>query len=395
MKQKFLSLFIVVFFTTAFSFFQVFAEPMYSPTWGFSIDLPQGYYYVDGNSRDRFTFEGPSDTLFDIRVYNGEYSTIEELITDVNRRLGNQGATSFFNYRGKIAAIIELKFSDIEGWGLCVELTKVNSAGTQAANTPFLLALSYGPAGKNELHLLHMSVLDSIAPSPAERLYPGPIMEFGFPRGERKLMPIAKTELSALFYENDAEAAQVLIDREFEILKIYQFSGEWEKAWIRFYRAIYRDSWDRVADAAFRLERHWNARNAAEQQINIPGRYDESRALAESTLNWVQSFKYERDLAGSDFVNLVTAVTEGRGDCDSRALLWAMILNSANIRSGIMVSRNHSHAMGLTDVDGPGARFEAGGVKWLVAETTTDVGIGLIAQSVSDIESWLGVFFTE
>jgi hypothetical protein len=96
---------------------------------------------------------------------------------------------------------------------------------------------------------------------------------------------------------------------------------------------------------------------------------------------------------GSDFVNLVSAVTQGRGDCDSRAMLWALILAQADIPAAIMVSREHSHAMGLADIAGTGARFEAEGIKWLVAETTAKVDIGLIGQNVSDIESWLGVIF--
>jgi hypothetical protein len=49
--------------------------------------------------------------------------------------------------------------------------------------------------------------------------------------------------------------------------------------------------------------------------------------------------------------------------------------------------------MGLGDLEGPGARFEAGGKKWLVAETTAPVGVGLIEQGVSGVESWFGITF--
>jgi len=107
----------------------------------------------------------------------------------------------------------------------------------------------------------------------------------------------------------------------------------------------------------------------------------------------VQGFKYERDLTGSDFINLVTAITEGRGDCDSRAVLFAMILANANIRGAIMLSHHYSHAMGLADVTGSGARFEALGVNWLVAETTANINIGLIAQDESDPRHWFAVVF--
>jgi hypothetical protein len=74
-------------------------------------------------------------------------------------------------------------------------------------------------------------------------------------------------------------------------------------------------------------------------------------------------------------------------------MLWAIILAQADIPTAIMVSREFNHAMGLADLPGTGAHFEAGSKKWLVAETTAKVDIGLIGQDVSNIESWLGVIF--
>jgi transglutaminase-like putative cysteine protease len=142
---------------------------------------------------------------------------------------------------------------------------------------------------------------------------------------------------------------------------------------------IYRDSCDRVADAARQLGLAWNS--------GAP------RTFAEKALAFVQGFQYERNLDSSDFVNLVSAVTEGRGDCDSRAMLFAILLSQANIPAAMMVSRDYSHAMGLADIPGAGARFEAGGTKWLVAETTSRVAIGLINQEVSNLKSWLAVLF--
>ena len=203
------------------------------------------------------------------------------------------------------------------------------------------------------------------------------------------------------------------MDREFALFRKYLFTENLREAWLRFYRAIYRDSWDRLADAVFQLERKWNVsmtetpagnpgRSAAGtgRQDSVPpnaadnspaGPAPADRVLAEKALACVQGFTYERALMGSDFVNLVSAVTDGRGDCDSRAMLWALILAQADIPSAIMISPEHSHAMGLADIAGPGARFEHGGTKWLVAETTATVNIGLIRQDISDTASWLGV----
>jgi hypothetical protein len=66
-----------------------------------------------------------------------------------------------------------------------------------------------------------------------------------------------------------------------------------------------------------------------------------------------------------------------------------LILSQANIPSGIMVSRQYGHAMGLADLSGPGARFQG----FLVAETTAFVPLGLIDESMSDAQHWIDVIF--
>jgi hypothetical protein len=367
MKRVFYFLFLVPVF--------VFSESLYSPTWGFMLNLPEGYDYVDGDGRDRFSFEGPGGAQFDVVVYNGAYPSMEELVDDVNRRLGNRGDVDFFQYRDKQAAIIELDLGNYSGWGLCVELDNSRPA-------PMLVALAY--ANGNDLGLFHLSALDSIIPSYEEQYYPGPIMEYSYPRGERKQVPLFANGISAMVHVNDAEAAQALVEREFIILENYASTPYLREAWIRYYRVIYRDSYDRVVNAASALARNWRSgANSADAQ----------RVFAQRALAFVQGFSYERHPDGSDFVNLVTAVTEGRGDCDSRAMLWAIILSEADIRAAMMVSPQYSHAMGLADISGPGARFDAYETKWLVAETTANVDIGLIAQDQSDPAAWFGIIF--
>jgi hypothetical protein len=350
------------------------AEPLYSPTWGFSIDLPEGYEFTEGNGNDRFSFKNPQGAVVDIAVYQSVYQNVTELARDVERRLGNQGDVAFFEYGDKAAALMQLAFMDYAGWGLCVELDVVTDGAPV-----LLVALAYAPANAAGMDVYHLSALDSLAPSDKDRSRPGPIMEFSWPRGELQEAPIAGTDLKTLVRQYDAEAAQALIEREFALMRRYESSPEWQDAWIRYYRAIYRDSWDRIADAVVRLERSFND--------------GDKRAFATRALNFVQGFEYERDFSGSDFINLVSAVIEGRGDCDSRAMLWAMIVRQGDIPAAMMVSREYGHAMGMADIAGEGARFEAGGIQWLVAETTDKVGIGLIREDVSNTDLWLGVLF--
>jgi len=356
----------------------VFAEPLYSPSWGFHIDLPEGYAYIDGDGKDRFSFLGPEGLMFEMIVYNGRYNSMLELVNDVNRRLSNKGDADFFQYRDKNAVVMTLNFGENSGWALAVEL-----AGN--AQRPMLLALSYAPADKKHLELFHLSALDSICPTSDDRRYPGPIMEYSYPRGQARSTPLALKGLNALIRENDAEAAQVLIEREFLICEAYLNTPYLQAACIRYYRFVYRDSYDRVADAVSAIAKYFNGHTIKNDA--------EKRAFAQNVLSFIQGFKYERFTTPSDFLNLVSAVTEGRGDCDSHSVLFALILANADIRSGIMLSHFYSHAMALADVPGAGARIEAHGTQWLVAETTAKIDIGLIDRDQSNTNHWFAVVF--
>ena len=367
--------------------FYAFSSPLESPTWGFSLDLPEDYEFIESDGRDRFSFENADGAKFDIIVYHAAqgraapYANAEELANDVKAKLNSSGGVDSFDYRGKKASLLELAFplpgsGPMSGWALCLELGN-NPQGSK----PLLLAMAYGPAGRNELAFLHLSALDSIAPEEKDRLAPGPITEYAYPREKRITVPVFGLDINARVFEEDAEAAQAVIDREFQVLRRFQDSRNWKEAWIRFYRAIHRDSFERLADIAFQVER----------KLNVPSR--ESRDFADQVLHWVQSFEYERQLLGSDFINLISAAVEGKGDCDNRAMLWAIILAQADIPAAMMVSRYYGHAMGLADLPGGGARFELNGQKLLVAETTASVSIGLIGETVSETEYWLGITF--
>jgi hypothetical protein len=367
------------------------AEPLVSPSWGFRMDLPGEYEYVSGDGRDKFSFRTPGGASFELAVYppGGEtgYPGPEALAEDVNRRLNNRGESSVFAYRDRQAVLLELNFSlparpndretRLSGWGLCMELEERNGG------TPLLIALAYGGAEQEDLGLLHLSALDSLSAREGDKRYPGPMTEFAYPRGKRERVSPAGLELEAYVHEQDAEAAQALVDREFEVLRRYADSPQWQDAWTRFYRAVYRDSYGRLGEIAFALERFWSRGGSALEDAGLAGK----------ALEWVQSFAYERNFLGSDFVNPVSAAIEGRGDCDSRAMLWAIILEQTNIPAAIMVSAGYGHAMGLADLEGAGARFDWEGRQWLVAETTAPVSLGLIGEKVSDPAQWLGIVF--
>ncbi|MDR2182010.1 MAG: hypothetical protein LBN92_04945 [Treponema sp.] len=380
------------------------AEPLSSPSWGFRIDPPAGYELAAREGNERYSFASPFGTALDLAVYRG--TTVADLAGEIGRRLSNRGETEFFGYNGKKAALIELVLpprsrgaSPLRGWALVLELDSVSGGVKPEPNQkPVLAALSYGEA--EQADQIHLSILDSICGSGGDRFTPGPVTSFVWPRGEWEEKPLALGAGKALFRAGDAEAAQAVVDREFAVLRLYADSPLWQEAWTRFYRAVYRDSFDRLKSAAFVLERGWANRSGGEAagENRLETREREARLIGEKALAWIQSFRYERDLMGSDFVNLVTAAREGRGDCDSRAMLWAIILEQADISAAIMVSREYGHAMGLALIEGAGARFplaDADGVqrRWLVAETTAAVDLGMIGENVSETAKWLGILF--
>ncbi|MDR0448718.1 MAG: hypothetical protein LBH07_08630 [Treponema sp.] len=377
------------------------AESLYSPTWGFRLDLPEGYELSGGDKKNSFSFSSSFGSSLDLMVYT-DRASVAALADDLEKRLSNQGKKHNFSYNGREAAVLELRFTQgrntFTGWALCM--------GLEAK--AYLAAIAYGP-DKPELQCLHLSVLDSIEGGEGDRRLPGAMTQLFHPRGGWITSALANSKETARFRENDAAAAQSVVDREYQVMKgFYLTSPRWQEAWKRFYRAIYKDSFDRLENAAFLLERSWNNSvlgpsgteedKKPEEAERLGTRSEEAKYIAAKALEWVQGFKYERDLLGSDFINLITAAREGRGDCDSRAMLWVIILSQSNISAGIMVSREFSHAMGLADLEGQGARFPMKDgndreIRWLVAETTAQVALGLIEESVSEVTKWLGITF--
>jgi hypothetical protein len=148
-------------------------------------------------------------------------------------------------------------------------------------------------------------------------------------------------------------------------------------AWARYYRMVYKESAARLDSLVDAFARNLPTADPTES--------------ARRVLAWVQGFLYERDFAGIDFVPPLTAAFGGRGDCDSRAMVMAIILEKLGIDSVLMVSRDYSHAMLAVDVPGGGQRFPLNGRSYLVAETTAKVGIGTMDASMSDFTRWLGI----
>jgi hypothetical protein len=392
----------------------VSAAPLTSADWGFYVDPPAGYNYDAGDKADSYHFSSSFGGQLAFQVYPaGRYAKLQDAAAMVNSRFKNSGESESFQSGGKEAVIIELAFKlgniSYNGWALVLPLGRqpgngaadnANDNGVNNDQFPTLVAMAYSPAYA-QAEDLNLSALDSLAPTMSDLLIPGPVVSYANPRGARKEVSLTvpaldSTKVRSYVHEGDEVAAKSVVERENMVLQRYKNRPDWQDAWLRFYRMIYRDSYSRLEEVSFDLERAWDD-NAAFPKDTDADRASANAALAAKALSWVQNFTYDRGSDGSDFINPVTAAIKGHADCDSRAMLMAIILSHAGVHAAMMVSEVYSHAMALVDVPGSGARFttttKLGTTQWLVGETTSHVTLGQIAQKMSDKTKWIGIVF--
>jgi hypothetical protein len=365
------------------------AEELYSDS-GFFLELPEGFTLNDGDGVSRFSFIDPSGVLlFQILLYEpSRYAGPEAMREDIAKKLSARAESEAFTYQRRGAVMADLSFplsgKPHRGWGLFLDGAARNAAGKPEKDVALL---AYVPEERYEAYLpFILSCLDGFSVDEEARLYPGPVSQFNLPWDPQARRPadlrFGDRVLRVPHDPREGEAAQDTVEREFRVFTVYAESAPdlAPAAWARFYRMVFRETFHRLDFLSLVLQRE------------LSGEPDE-RARTARLLAWTQGFRYERNPAGSDVVNPLTAAFEGRGDCDSRAVLLAILARHDNRDAILMLSVKHSHALAAFDLPGPGARFPHGGKGWLVGETTDDVALGLIDAGMADPKDWLAVEF--
>ena len=350
------------------------AEVLLIEEYGPVLEPPVGWGVMDV-SENRYTFNDfTGDAFLQIKFYPGDqYDSVEELYRSVIEKTGALGDAEVFDYYGRSAVFGNLAFESAgfrySGYGFFTDGEDFDMA-----------VLSF--ASEDRVGLLNdyiLSALDSIALSPGLYLRPGPVSRYylesyGSPERVETETVFKGGKIGWMLDAHSAETSQLMIEREAAILADYKPGTEaGTEAWKRYYRMIYRDCYSRLDYPAGLLFRKTDGEKAAED-----------------LLDWVQGFDYRRT-AGSDLISPLSAAAFEEGDCDSRSLLYIILLNHYGIDSALMVSSVYSHAMAAVDMEGSGARINIDGRAFLVAETTDDVAIGLIASDMADPANWITV----
>ena len=232
-----------------------------------------------------------------------------------------------------------------------------------------------------------LSIIDSIFFCQEDFRRPGPVTTFAFPKTENAEIVLnigGKTIISNL--EADAiERSKFVLEREYDVLKIYGNHEKWKEAWQRYYRQLFRESYNAFDDIARDV---YKELLPSAQKANFKAPHME---MIQMLLDWVQDMEYERDRAHADFTVPVAAIQGFGCDCDSRSMLMCIMLEHFGIPTELFISREYSHAVFGAAVNQNGAAIEANGINYVLGETTAQVNFGLIAQEHSDTSKWIEV----
>ena len=385
---------------------QMLYEPVLLESCGCRFDPPVGWFLQSFEDGRLATFHSPDSSAFVQMLMMpvpadsaelgaaGAVEIQQQILAQLGAELLDEAA---FRYAGRDAHLADVRFS----------------AGAAGVMRGYVLSifdplqpvalLAYARIDRYETyHDFLVSFLDSFSADGSGDALPGPMSQFYHPFSRNARpgnnsqsieldMPAGPNARSAgqnilgpsLQVDMDqADASQAVIDREARVLSAYA-SGVprelQELAWQRFYRMIVRDNYARLTPLA-QIWQEWAREQGIELQ-DIPAYF----------LQQLQGFAFSRPGGVSDFVNPLTTLAEGRGDCDSLGILYTIVLDQLGIDSILMVSDVHAHAMAAVDVEGQGAHFPFAGRQWLVAELTADVAIGQIAANMADPATWIGI----
>ena len=383
-KKLFYFLFII-FAITSYSF----SEQITDRDFGFSLDIPEGFeiadYTEDGMS---YVFSHPNIPVTLVMKLTEEKNakSAAEVLNINLKKLNASGETDSFKWNGTVCGISYFSMSlddNYSGWAVSAPV-KIQDY--------YVILLCYAPESKKGCEQFIISTINSLSINNEYLNTPGIITSYAFPPegSESVLLKIGGKEIKTSLDKSDEEAAKFVIDLEYSVLTLYANHKMWKEAWQRYYRMIYRDNAGRLQQTAK------NIYDSIYPELKKSKPQDADIKYAQALLSWVQTFGYERAQSKieSDFTSLPASIKGKGSDCDSRSMLVSVLLNYTGIDTAMLISREYSHAVVVTDIPAPGQTFTMeNGREYLFGETTARVTWGMMAQDQADRTKWIPVTF--
>ena len=346
--------------------------------YGFALDLPDGWEILNEEDQAKISFtdsEHVSVLQVTLSPADSEGSA-GDLCSIVRKTLSAAGDSAGFYYNGFEAVFADFTFSagpyPARGYFVFLHTRELDYV-----ITAFTAAERY-----QEKHDYLLSCLDSFSPD-CNAVIPGPVSAFydytPSPEYIQTSFPLGQSTVPWKCIPAGLESSQLLIEREARIL--IEYENDRDGAWQRYYRLIYRDNFHRLKDLSRGISEYFQKKKIAREDI------------PEALLEELQRFPYSRTGTLSDMLSPLTTAIRREGDCDSRGLLYAILLNSLGYETILLVSSEYSHSMAAVRLNKPGAVFTYDGHKYLVAELTESVSIGMIDAGMADPAKWVPVDF--
>ena len=374
----------------------VLADQMGSATFGFSLDLPEGFVVTENTGDGRgYQFKHQFCSveiiirIYETKRYQSAQAALEDTLTRLSASSTDIDAVEWRQTDCSLAQFqIALAGQAYGGRGVAVELPEQKGWFTMLSYAPTSDGRGNNPSF--DLDQFIVSVIDSLSIDRGSQFGVGPVTAYAFPSVESTTvqLEIAGRTITTEIGKEDIAIQQFVIDREFAIYTLYQDTDLLIPAWQRFYRMIYRSAYQQLRRPAFDI---YASLYDLDQVLQAES---PALALAQSLMDWVQVFPYERNFQGSDFSAPTAMLTGEMGsDCDSRAVFLAILLHHMNYKTVLFLSPVYQHAMLGLEVEATGAKMKVLDTTYMVAETTDQVAIGQVAQSMSVEANWLSVVF--
>lgn len=347
----------------------------------FSLNLPEGFAILMQEGDDSFHFKHkqlPIDVV--VRIYQiDRYKDVKSTTNAVYAQLNAQGNNEDFIWRYTNCNIGNFAFNEnkYKGWSLSVKLP---------LNKGYFVILAYTQQEfESKLNGFLVSIIDSLCIDRGSYYSAGPITTYAYPEEttKKQILNIDGIEIESYLNTIDEDANRFVIEREYNILKMYSNSSMLNAAWKRYYKMIYKDSYYRLRKVAFDIY------NELYPKVQEKHPQNTDFFFVQKLLNWVQDFKYVRNFQNSDFSPMPVVLANGGSDCDSRAMLLAILLNQMNYKTMVFVSPEYKHSFFGVNIDGKGAKLYVAETPYLLGETTTKVDLGLVPQDMSDSTKWI------
>ncbi|OQY33284.1 MAG: hypothetical protein B6241_08430 [Spirochaetaceae bacterium 4572_59] len=362
-------IFLICFMQTLFSL-EWHIEPTDS-----SLLLPEGWSLHDDSEAGRLSFIKPDNTvIFQLTVYPGStYQSDQEMMDSHLRDLEKiESDSSRFLYQGHMVSLSDSIFmsagNQLRGWFLFIDrddydyyLTGICSLENYSESLPWILSCLDGFSVDDEGRK-NPGVISSL-------LISGSNDSAAFPLG------FEGQRISFRYNPVREEITQLMIEREASILSSYKDPAEFAVAWKRYYQMVYRDSGTDLDELAADIQDILKDKTNAEK--------------AEILLSWLQEYEYGSSNSFSDLLAPVSVVLKQTGDCDALALVYCCLMNKMEIPALLMASYQYSHSMAAVSIDRKGAGFQFGERRYIVAEMTKKVDIGMINQDMADMNNWV------